>query len=1204
MAESRQIQWSLCKLGSRQAAALDWAGSLERRPSLRPLLQLAIGVLLSVGLCHSTVLPANSKRDTSDRSKPTSLGLTPPGQNVPDRSQDDPTSLTTQPLRREITGGAVQSFSFSLAAGQYVRVLIERTGITLQATLFDSHHNQLVDMDSPSGGHGPIYISLIADAPTDCRLEVRSTEKWANPGKFEVRIEELRDAVPADKDRIAAETFFSSASSLAKKNTEESRAAALDSYKKSLEIWQSLQDSHWTATTLYVIGQLYASRGELAEAAKSFDKSLDPVLTSQLGEDDWRLIASAENDRALMAAYLGQSDKAFELADGALAAYRNHGDRRGEASALTNKGIAYVNLGSYPEAIKYFEQALPLRRAENDQVREFNLINNIGAMYDKLGEPGKALESCARTLQVWQSLYDKGELIDPDRLAAALNNTAAAYERTGEWQKARESYEKALNVSLKTGNAQRQASTLNNLGNFYQQWGDAVRARSYYEAALELIRTKVKDPEAEANALTQIGAILMSEGKASEALSYFSKSRAIPQAPEREAQVLNYLAMLSVHDGKPAQAIALYDEALDKVIKQANLRAEAATRTNRAEAYQRVGQSALALKDLETARSLWQKLKDEQGEALALQGLANVKREGNELAEAVRKNNEAIRIIESLRTRVTSYQLRASYFANQQTYYQSSVDFNMTLYQRTHDRQRLALGLNASERSRARSLLDTLFASGESTNEPPASDLLAKERELEQKIRNKSDARTQLLSKTPNIEVARKIDNELSGLIDEADRVRDLIKGSNPKYASLKDPTVLVATEIQHQLEPDTLLFEYSLGEERSYVWAVTSNSIDGFELPARKQIEAAANQIVKSLADRNRAVNGETATQGERRREQARKDFEAASAELSDLVIRPVATLLGTKRLVVVADGALQLVSFAALPLPGNTAAKQRRLIDDHEIVYEPSASVLALQRSELANRKQAQHAVAILADPVFDKDDGRVAAALAGPSFNGQPKSNGSAGPPVATADRQVNRALEDIGLERFSRLPSSAVEAQKIVAVAPQGESNEALDFDANRERAMSGELSKYRIVHFATHAVISYEHPELSGIVLSLVDRKGQSQDGYLRLHDIYNLNLPADLIVLSACQTGIGKEIKGEGLIALTRGFMYAGAQRVVASLWKVDDAATAQLMAEFYNQIFTNGQRPAAALRAAQLQLAKRRSPADWAGFVLQGEWK
>jgi CHAT domain-containing protein len=454
----------------------------------------------------------------------------------------------------------------------------------------------------------------------------------------------------------------------------------------------------------------------------------------------------------------------------------------------------------------------------------------------------------------------------------------------------------------------------------------------------------------------------------------------------------------------------------------------------------------------------------------------------------------------------------------------------------------------------------------------------------------------QIASIGKEIEAARKELTQLDGLIKEAD----------PKFEILVRPQSASLASIQQQLDPDSVLLEYSLGNPRSYVWAVTSNSIDGFQLPARNQIEAAANRITKSLDARNQTINDETSTQGERRRDQANKDFERASAELSELVIRPLAPLLGNKRLVIVADGALQRVSFAALPLPRAGAQQQRRLIEDHEIVYEPSASVLALQRRELENRKPAARAVAVLADPVFDKDDSRVASALprTNPPRNGS-KSNGNTGPEIATQKRDVSRALEDIGLERFPRLSSSAYEAQRIMAVAPKGDNKEALDFDASRETATSSELSNYRVVHFATHAVVNYEHPELSGIVFSLVDRTGQPQDGYLRLHDIYNLNLPADLVVLSACQTGVGKEIKGEGLIALTRGFMYAGAARVVASLWKVDDAVTASLMAEFYKQMFVSGQRPAAALRSAQMTLAKtKRPPADWAGFVLQGEWK
>jgi CHAT domain-containing protein len=313
----------------------------------------------------------------------------------------------------------------------------------------------------------------------------------------------------------------------------------------------------------------------------------------------------------------------------------------------------------------------------------------------------------------------------------------------------------------------------------------------------------------------------------------------------------------------------------------------------------------------------------------------------------------------------------------------------------------------------------------------------------------------------------------------------------------------------------------------------------------------------------------------------------------------------------------------------------------------------VLVLQRRELANRKPAAGAVAILADPVFGPEDIRVAKAKGnGNQHRKDTAENGSKtrpetssplakgiapGPPAApttsaaspaktpvspappsassTSSAATNgnsalvSALRDIGADpngKMGRLPYSREEARSIARAVPANQSFTALDFAASRETAISSKLSNYRIIHFATHGVMDLEHPELSGIVLSMVNEKGDAQNGYLRLHEIYNLNLPAELVVLSACETGVGKQIKGEGLIALTRGFMYAGSRSVVASLWKVDDSATAALMAEFYQQMFTHHLKPAAALRAAQRKIAAQKlwqSPYYWAGFFLQGEW-
>jgi CHAT domain-containing protein len=253
------------------------------------------------------------------------------------------------------------------------------------------------------------------------------------------------------------------------------------------------------------------------------------------------------------------------------------------------------------------------------------------------------------------------------------------------------------------------------------------------------------------------------------------------------------------------------------------------------------------------------------------------------------------------------------------------------------------------------------------------------------------------------------------------------------------------------------------------------------------------------------------------------------------------------------------------------------------------------------LAARKPAPKLTAVLADPVFDPTDPRVKVI----DQHGHATSRERQTTIHAVTD--LERASRDTGLISFDRLLSTRKEADAIAALAAPKERLKAVDFQASRMTATSATLSQYRILHFATHGLLNSTHPELSGLVLTLVDEQGRPQDGFLRLHEIYNLNLSADLVVLSACQTALGKEVKGEGLIGLTRGFMHAGARRVVASLWRVPDKATAELMRRFYTGMLQHGLTPAAALRAAQVSLWKERrwrEPYYWAAFVLQGEYK
>ncbi len=1112
-------------------------------------------------------------------------------QNAP----DDHLELR-QTLKLDIKGGNSKSFLLSLDTNQYARVLVEQHGIILSVQLLDLEGRLIVEMDNPSGGHGPIYLSAIAPAHGDYRVIVQSTETWANPGQFVISLEELHSATPADKDRVAAEKAFADGRQLANKGTKDSREAAIIKYKESLAYWDAVSEPHWQALTMYSLARVYRGLSQYYKAEEIYQQ----MTRFSFADNDWRLEASYFNDRGLNYSDLNKSDAALQTLNLAFARYDSHNDNRGRASVFNNIGLTYHRMGALANAMENYEKAIPLRRAENDQQGEFNVRNNIGGIYDVSGEPVKALELYQGTLKVWQDFDSRGELRDRDQLGTNFNNVGEALNKLGRWQEARDHYQEALKIFDNSGNGRGQAAVLDNLGQLYQDLGDTELALEHYRKALTLLQGKFKNGELEANVLSHIGTVNMSQNDLDVALQNFQRALELRQNDRGKGYALLNIGAVYALKKTPQQALQVYANALQSIRKARDQRGEALLLYKKGEAEEMLGDHAQALADLNQSRSLWGKIADARGEATALQAAARVEARLGQLTKALEDSAKAIGIVESLRTNILGSRLRASYFATQQTTYELNIALNMQAFAETKSPQYKLAAFQASEKARARTLIDTLHEAHVTSIHNTTDAAL--ERELQQRLNAKAQAQTDLLNRKHTEQQASALNAELNGLINQYNELQARIIARNPRYADLVQAKTPGVPDIQSQLGNDTVLLEYSLGEERSYVWVVTANSIDGFQLPPREVIESAATRIAKSLADRRRTIDGETAAQWERRREQADKEFNTASAQLSDKIIRPLAALLGTKRLIVVADGALQLVSFAALPVPG--AESSRRLIDDHEIVYEPSASVLALQRSELADRKRAPHAVAVLADPVFGIDDPRVAAQMErNPSSNTQPKSNSNT-TELATHRGDVSRALEDVGLDRFPRLRSSAVEAQKIVDVAPKGESKTALEFDATRETAMSRELSNYRIVHFATHAVVNYEHPELSGMVFSLVDRRGQPRDGYLRLHDIYNLNLPADLVVLSACQTGVGKEIKGEGLIALTRGFMYAGAERVVASLWKVDDVATADLMAEFYKQIFANGQRPAGALRAAQLKLAKKRSPADWAGFVLQGEWK
>jgi len=1025
-----------------------------------------------------------------------------------------------KPIERELSGGEAHVYQITLTAGQYLHLVVEQRGIDVVVRLLGPDNKQFAEVDSPNGAQGPEPISWVAEASGRYRLEVRSLEKEAPTGRYEVKVEQLREATTQDRNRITAEMAFVEAEQLRAQGTRESLHKAINKYAAALPFWQAINDVYKQAETHNNTGTAFYFLGEFQRALDSYKEALP-------------LIRAANN-------------------------------RQGEAYTLINMGLVYDAFGEKQNALESYTQALHLLRALEDRYGEAFALSNLGLLYDSLGEKQRALEHHFQALGIRRDLKDqKGE-------ANTLNGIGAVYTSLGDLQKGLEYFTQALQLRRTTGDRYGEAATLNNLGRVYSNRTEKQKALDYYNQALDLWRT-LGDRDGEATALNNIGMVYYSSGEKQKAIEYLDQVLPLRRAtPNRngEATALQNLGTIHASLGDRREAIEYYKQAL----------------------------------------ALRRAVDDRHGEAESLYSLARVDRDHGDLNAARDKIMASLKVVESLRAKVSGQGIRASYFASIQQYYEFYIDLLMQQHRLQPDTGHAAAALHANERARARSLLETLSEARIDIRHGVDSTLVSRERLLQQQLNAKEQNRMRLLSGNHTHEQAETAEKEIASLLTQYQEVQGQIRASSPSYAALTQPQPLTLAEIQQQVVDDeTVLLEYALGEKHSFLWVVTPTALASFELVGREIIETMARRVYALLMARNQKPPAETSES----LEQAEEQFYRAADSLSQMVLAPAASLLGSKRLLIVAEGALQYIPFGALPVPMNDRTQEllntnyRPLIVDHEIVSLPSASVLAVLRRERVGRHSAPGAVVVFADPVFSKDDPRLKRA----QKNGVHQS----GPNVASADTllqsegDVQRGADEVGLD-IQRLPFSRREADAIVALAPDKESRPMLDFAASRKNLESVAMSQYRILHFATHGMLNNVHPELSGIILSLVDELGEPQDGFLRLHDIYNLNLSADLVVLSACQSALGKEIKGEGLVGLTRGFMYAGAARVVSSLWKVDDRATAELMKRFYEGMLGKQKLPpAAALRAAQVSMFRSgdwQSPYYWAAFVLQGEWR
>jgi CHAT domain-containing protein/tetratricopeptide (TPR) repeat protein len=1104
-------------------------------------------------------------------------------------------------IQRKIAPGELNLYHIELASGQFFQVFLETQDEHISMAVFNPDHRKIYDVNSRR--FKTTSLSLIAEVSGSYTLELQSLEVDGDAASYELRVDAVRKAIASDRDFIAAEKSFAAAIKLRAEWTSEALLNAINKYEAAYNYWHSISNQQQMIETLTNIGEAYSRLSQNQKALDYYNQALllsraignrqsEVDLLNDIGEINIDLgnrqitldyckqslalsvkvgyvrgQAQALNNIGLVYHVLSDMQKALDSLNQALSLWRAAGDRRGQAQTLTNIGYSYNDLGDLRRALAIFDEALALWQKSGDLRGATLTLTAIGLLYSSLGDMQRALDAHDKAAQFFQKMGDKsGE-------AVTLNALAYVYDTLDDKDKALNCYKKAVQLYKAAGRRSSEAVTMGLIGEIYDSLGDKQKALDFYKKSLEISRS-LGDHRAEAYALKDIGDIFVYFGEKDKALDYFKRALSLSQS-------------------------------------LSDLRGQAYVLNSTGYVYEMSGQKQKALDYYKQAIALNRATEDRAGEAQTLHNITSVARDLGDLKDAYDQGKALLSIVETLRTKVASQDLRASYFASAHQHYELYIDILMRLHRQDPAAGYAAAALEASERARGRVLLDLLNEARADIRQGLDPALLQQERDLQQLLNAKAERQVRLLSDAHTDEQAAAIKKEVADITSRYEQVLAQIRATSRRYATLTQPRTLSLPEIQRQLmDADTMLLEYSLGDERSYLWAVTSASATAYELPGRNKIEGAAIRLYRSLTAYSEPQRDQSPQQRRNALVEEDSQYSQAAVELTKILLEPIASHLAAKRLVIVADGVLQYVPFAALPDPNDVKQgkyEQQPLVVNHEIINLPSISIVSALRSEIKERSPAPKALAVLADPVFEKDDPRV----------NLKRRTSKSGVNTTSARLNTSRGQQPMRSDapenmreklHFQRLPFSSGEAMAIANLVPEQERRVALGFDASLSTAKSAELQQYRILHFATHGLIYGVHPQLYGVVLSLVDRQGNSQDGFLRLNEIYNLKLAADLVVLSACQTALGKDIKGEGLVGIARGFMYAGAARVVASLWKVDDRASAELMKYFYDGLFGQPRlRPAAALRAAQVKMWKQlrwRSPYFWAAFMLQGEWK
>ena len=843
------------------------------------------------------------------------------------------------------------------------------------------------------------------------------------------------------------------------------------------------------------------------------------------------------------------------------------------ALALRQAGALWLKLNRGAPALAAFRQALPLARQAESAFLEISLLNRLAMALLDSGEIGLCDEALQQALDLSERLdYLWGE-------ALTLHSMGDAERIAGEAHQAIELYQRALPKSRQLALETEHAVTLQRLGDVYAQLDHPREALEVLGEAAAVFRA-AGNLDRQASTLLSTGWVQVLNDNAEDAIPLFREAIEIQQRlghRKGEAAAVDRLgtALLATED-YPA-ALSAYQRALDLAQVTGSRRDLANSVANIGCLYQRWGKVEEAASQLTEAQSQLRAVDDLKALSNVESCLARLEQQQGHLAEALHHIEASLTLVEGIRATARQRGARYRPIRLWQEYTELQIELLLAHYLETGDQALEARAFEISDLARARNLYDLVLESqiGVRTTAPQA--LLARERQIQRRLNAVEERRRRMREAEVEAAEISGIEARLGELALELERARAAIRAADPRFAELAEPRPIRLADLQNLLPEQTLLLSFALGEKHSTLFVVGASTFTSKILPPRRRIDAQAKALYEAL------------------RESRHGGFQQdlAAETLGEMLFEGVEIVPTIRRILVVADGMLHYVPLGVLPSPLDDGANPGRLLgDDFEIQVVPSASVLAALIERDTGRRDPPKTVAIFADALYSAEDPRL-------RTGAEP---GDTTPTPVSGQRSVS--IERLPDGPLPRLPHTASEARSILSLLPSDQTTAALGYPANKQAVLDQHLAEYRILHFATHAFIDDRFPDLSGLVLSRLDHQGQTIDGHLHLHEIYGLELAADLVVLSGCQTALGPEVRGDGLLSLTRGFLYAGSSQVLVSLWSVDDEATAYLMAEFYRSMIQDGESPAAALRSAQRWMRQQphwSAPYFWAAFVLQG---